>query len=367
MSNLAWYHLYNAGEIPSPAILLFPDRIAANIQTMIDMAGSPDRLRPHVKTHKLPQVVKMQLDAGITRFKCATLTEAEMLATTGAKDILIAHHLYGPALNRLQQLILSFPEVTFSTLVDHAGQVTMLQDFVSKTNLTLGVFLDIDAGMERTGVQPGPQALEIYKQMAHSSRLIARGLHVYDGHLRQSDLLERKQAAASYYPDLDAFIESLNRLGLPLAERVFGGSPTFTVHFHDPEKTLSPGTVFLWDWGYSSGFKDLPFQHAAVLLTRVISKPGKGKLCLDLGHKSVASEMPAPRVHLFDIPDHQMTGHSEEHMVIATENAHHFSAGDCIYGVPVHICPTMALHEWVWVVRDGVAQEKWQVTARSRF
>jgi D-threonine aldolase len=103
-----------------------------------------------------------------------------------------------------------------------------------------------------------------------------------------------------------------------------------------------------------------------VLITRVVSKPAPGRLCLDLGHKAIASEMPHPRVKLFGLEDANFSMHSEEHLVVETPRADEYKVGSVIYGIPRHICPTVALHHDVWVVRDGKAVDRWEVTARKR-
>jgi D-serine deaminase-like pyridoxal phosphate-dependent protein len=128
----------------------------------------------------------------------------------------------------------------------------------------------------------------------------------------------------------------------------------------------SPGTCVFWDFGYGSKLPDLDFLPAALLLTRVISKPGPNLLCLDLGHKAVASENPHPRVQLLNLPEAKAVGHSEEHLVVETERAHEFAVGDCLYGNPWHICPTVALHGQAVVVRNGQVTERWRVAARER-
>jgi D-serine deaminase-like pyridoxal phosphate-dependent protein len=362
-----WYSIANEQAIPSPTVLVYPDRIRENIRRMIAIAGSPDRLRPHVKTHKLPQVVRMQMDAGITRFKCATVSEAAMLAETGVKDVLAAYPLYAPAIRQLIALIRKYPDVQFSMLIDNPVQMRIAAGLAEANAVGLNVFLDLDVGMERTGIKPGPEAFGLYVDMENSRWLHPMGLHVYDGHLHMADPQQRQSESDRCFQPVTVLMEALESAGIRVGELICGGTPTFPVHAQGhPERTLSPGTVLLWDWGYSGKFQDLDFQHAAVLLTRVVSKPGRNKLCLDLGHKAVGSEMPAPRVHLFGIPSYEMVGHSEEHLVIAFEGADRFSTGDCLYGIPMHICPTMALHDRVWAVSSGVAQGQWQVTARTR-
>ena len=133
-----------------------------------------------------------------------------------------------------------------------------------------------------------------------------------------------------------------------------------------PDRVLSPGTYALWDYGYGSAFPDLPFSHAAWLLTRVVSKPGKNRLCLDLGHKALASEMSQRRVQFVEIDDYALFCHSEEHLVIETELADRFQVGDVLNGVPRHICPTVALHDQFHVIENNQVAARWPITARNR-
>jgi D-serine deaminase-like pyridoxal phosphate-dependent protein len=108
------------------------------------------------------------------------------------------------------------------------------------------------------------------------------------------------------------------------------------------------------------------FLPAALLLTRVVSKPGPTRLCLDLGHKAVAAENPHPRVRLLELPDAAAVMQSEEHLVIETPRASEFAVGDALHGIPRHICPTVALHSEATIVRAGAAAERWPILARAR-
>ena len=129
----------------------------------------------------------------------------------------------------------------------------------------------------------------------------------------------------------------------------------------------SPGTFIYWDTGYASILKEQPFLFAAVVLTRVISKPGPGLICLDLGHKSIASENPLDRRVIFpDAPDLVPVGQSEEHLVMRTEHAERYSVGQLLYGLPYHVCPTVALYDTAWAVRGGNAVNDWHNPARNR-
>ncbi len=361
-----WHLLDNVDEVPSPALLIYPRRVSENIRRMISMVkGDVGRLRPHIKTHKLPELIALQMEQGITRFKCATIAEAEMLAGTGAPDVLLGYQPVGPNIGRLVELIRRFPKISFSVVADNGRSIREISGAMQGEELDL--FLDIDCGMRRTGVVPGPDAAELYRLIACSPHLKAAGLHAYDGQIHERDAaLRAAKCEAAFGPVLELRSE-LQRQGLAVSRVVAGGTPTFPFHAaRERDIECSPGTCVLWDFGYSSQFADLDFLHAAVLLTRVVSKPAANRLCLDLGHKAVASENPHPRVHLLEIPNAKFVMHSEEHLVIETDQAPRFEIGAPIYGIPWHICPTVALHSEAVAVIDGKAKQHWSITARAR-
>lgn len=365
-ASLPWYVVRNSAEVPSPALLLYPDRIEENLRRMLRVAGGAERLRPHLKTHKLPAVLRQQLALGITRFKCATVAEAEMAARSGAPDVLLAYQPVGPNVTRLLRLIQTYPQTRFSTIADDEGALRALSKAARTSGIVIEVLLDLDCGQHRTGVASGPRAVELYRLMANLGGLRPAGLHTYDGHLHQSDPWVRAAACETAFAPVRALRAELVRAGLPVPRTVAGGTPTFPMHAARGEVECSPGTSVLWDHGYATRLPDLDFLVAAMLLTRVISRPGKDLLCLDLGHKAVASENPPPRVHFPDLPEARPVAHSEEHLVVGTPRADAHPVGSCLYGVPWHICPTVALHAIAVVVRDSVAAGQWEITARSR-
>ena len=350
----------------TPSILLYPERIARNIDQMIAIAGEASRLRTHVKTHKLRELVRMQLEKGIQKFKCATLAEVEMVLREGGKDVLLAYPLLGPGLSRFCEFILAWPDVRFSILVDSEEGRQMLASAAKDHEVEINVFLDIDNGMHRTGIEPGQAALGLYARIGNTKGLKPAGLHVYDGHIHDPDLEDRKQHCDRDFAGVLILVKDLEREGHDIPELVCGGNPSFPIHAAYPERTLSPGTCLLWDFGYDSNYADLDFQYGALVATRVISKPQSGLLTLDLGHKSIGSEMPHPRVHLLGLEPYTVVNHSEEHMVIQVDNAAGFKLGQLLYGIPFHICPTMALHAFAYVVENGKVGEKWEMAARNR-
>lgn len=359
--------LTNEAEVLSPALLIYPDRVEENLRRMIARVGDVSRLRPHIKTHKLPQIVAMQAALGVTKIKCATIAEAEMAAGAGARDIIVAMQLVGPHVARLLELVGLYPDVAFRTIADDSGTVGALGAAAQRAGVTLEVLLDLDIGMHRTGIEPGSEAAALYRQLASTPGLRAGGLHAYDGHLRQSDPLARAAASDAEFAKVSALVDELRSAGLPVPRVVCGGTPTFPIHARRSEVECSPGTCVLWDASYGGGLVDLEFLNAAILLTRVVSRPGPNRLCLDLGHKSVASEMAHPRVIFPALSEAKAIGHSEEHLVLETPRAGEFPVGSALYGLPWHICPTVALHDRVWVVRDGRTSETWPVVARARW
>ncbi|GAB4426785.1 MAG: D-TA family PLP-dependent enzyme [Bacteroidia bacterium] len=365
---MTWYTLHDPGTIDTPALLLYPDRIRSNIAQAVALAGGAARLRPHVKTHKLAEVARMHREAGIDAFKCATLAEAEMLARIGAPDVLLAHQPVGPKAQRLCALARAYPDTRFAAIVDDAAAATHLAACCRAAGTDpLDVLLDLDVGMGRTGIAPGPDAQALYRLLFELPGLRAAGLHAYDGHLRQSDRTARQQAADHTYGLAAAFRDTLLATGLPVPILVIGGTPTFPCHAQRPDVCLSPGTFPLWDAGYSSLFPDLPFVPAAVLATRIVSKPGGDRICLDLGHKAVAAENPIDRrVHFPDVEVVEWLGQSEEHLVLRVADPARHQVGDLWYGLPWHICPTTALYGTVQVVGAGVVEDEWRVVARDR-
>lgn len=361
-----WYRIENENEVFSPSLLIYPERIEQNIIRMVRMAGDTSRLRPHVKTYKMAEIVKMQMDHGIFKFKCATISEAEMTARCGANDILLALQPVGPGIERFFRLQQAFQNVNFSCIADSEQVIIQISDMARRYNIETNIWLDINVGMDRTGILPGDEAVRLYKLIDSLPKLRAKGLHVYDGHIHEKVFSLREKICNDSFSPVQKMRDDLNREGFGRVNIVAGGSPTFPFHAAREDVESSPGTVLLWDYGYSSSFADMDFLHAAVLFTRVVSKPGKDLICLDLGHKAVGSEMPQPRIMIPGIDDFQITGHNEEHMVVRTRHAGTINTGDPLYALPWHICPTVDRYDKVNVVSDSRVTGQWNVEARKR-
>ncbi len=361
-----WYDIQNIDKIDSPALVIYPDRVKENIAKAITMAGGPEQLRPHVKTNKIAEVCKLMQQAGIRQFKCATIAEAEMLAEIDAADVLLAHQPVGPKAERLLQLVTNFPDTQFSCIIDNNTTANILSGLFSKNNLCLTVYIDLNIGMNRSGIKP-EAALELYRNIRSLPGIKVIGLHAYDGHIRDTDLTERNRKSDEGFDKVEWLKKEIQAITEQTMQVVIGGSPSFPTHTKRKNNIqYSPGTFVFWDWTYKTIVPDEPFEFAALVITRVISVIDEETLCLDLGHKAIAAENPLPRVHFLNAPEAKPISQSEEHMVVKVPGSSTWKVGDVWYGVPVHICPTVALYDYANIIQHHERTGCWRVIARSR-
>jgi D-serine deaminase-like pyridoxal phosphate-dependent protein len=293
-----------------------------------------------------------------------------MLARAGASDILLAYNPVGPNIGRLVKLAAMFPDVHFSCTADHPTPVTQLSAVAEAAGIRLGIWLDVNVGMDRTGITPdSPEALSLYSTIAGLPGLRTAGFHVYDGHRREQSLDERRSAVTAAWPRVLDLKSQSEAAGIPVPALACGGTPTFPCYaaIPDPAIELCPGTCVFHDAGYGSTFPDLNFQPAAAVVTRVVSRPAANRLTLDIGNKAVAADPPkGARILLPELPDAVQDIHSEEHMGLVTPQAGRYQPGDVLLAIPMHVCPTSALYDRVAVIDDGRVTEFWDVTSRNR-
>lgn len=363
------YRVADTSEIITPAMVVFRDIVEGNLREIVRIAGDPARLRPHCKTHKMPAVTKLQLAAGITKHKCATLAEAEMLAEAGVRDIVLAYNPVGPNIGRVVRFAKKFSTTKLAVTADHPAPVAQLGAAATAANVQIAVLVDIDSGQHRTGLPAGPQALELYQTIVATKGLVPGGLHLYDGQNHQTDAAARREAVMACWEPARKLRDELVAKGLSVPRILAGGTGSFPIFasLNDPALELSPGTIVFHDAGYREIFPDLNFTPAALLLTRVISRPTPNRVTLDLGYKAVASDPPAgKRLYFPDLPDAVAVLQNEEHLVLETSRAGEFEPGDELFAIPRHVCPTSALHKSVYVIAGGKLSETWDVVARDR-
>jgi D-threonine aldolase len=361
-----WYRIDNIDELDTPALVVYRNRVSDNINTLIKSINSVERLRPHVKTHKSLQVCELLLNAGIKKFKCATIAEAEMLAQAGAPDVLLAYQPVGPKIKRLVSLVNQYPSTSFSCLIDNLEAAMQIADAFGQQGSPLSVYIDLNVGMNRTGITPAlaPSLFDSCKTLKGISIV---GLHAYDGHLRDIDFAVRKNKCDEAFAHVMKVKDDIRNNFNAELKIVAGGTPTYSIHCKREEVECSPGTFIYWDKGYQDTLPEQQFSCAAVVVARIISKPSANSICVDLGHKAIAAENPlGQRVAFLNAPGLKPLGQSEEHLVLVIEDDSTYQIGDVLYGVPFHICPTVALHDQAALVEDSRITTYWKTSSRTR-
>jgi D-serine deaminase-like pyridoxal phosphate-dependent protein len=367
MSEQHWYTIQDVDKLDTPALVVYPHRVAQNIDMLKYMIDDVFRLRPHVKTFKNKEVVGLMMDAGISKFKCATIAEAEMLAMAGAPDVLLAYQPVGPKIGRLMRLIISYPDTIFSCLVDNEDSAAAISDAVVKNGIRIDIFIDMNVGMNRTGISSPNKALMLYMQCNSLPGISRIGIHAYDGHIHDADIQYRTEHCNAAYEAVNRLESGIKERGYPDPVIIAGGSPTFAIHAKRKAIEVSAGTFVYWDRGYQHSFPEETFLPAALVVARVISLPTPTTICIDSGHKSVASENELrKRIYFLNAPQLKMVSQSEEHLVAEAGEGHGYKIGDVLYGLPWHICPTVSQYERVITIGNGAITGEWKNIARDR-
>lgn len=362
------YFIENAEEIITPQLVYYKDFLVDNIKLALEIAGNVNRLWPHVKSHKMLEMVKLQQSFGIKKFKCATIAEAEMLGDAKVEAVLLAYPLVGPNKARFISLIKKYPQVQFFAIGDDYDEIANLGDLAVIAGKTISFLVDVNLGMNRTGVSL--LILEkFYRSLGKLPGIEVKGLHCYDGDHHERSFSERLANVKTLDEQIDRIRNNLVNTGLDCSVMVMGGTPSFPCHAKLTDFFLSPGTCFINDAGYSELLEDMPFVPAAAIITRVVSRPGKGFFTLDLGYKGIASDPVGIRGKLENFNHATSYLQNEEHWIFKMDKGFEDKApdvGDVLYVIPTHICPTTALYNGVPVVQGGKIIDWWLVTARNR-
>lgn len=364
------YEIAEAGRVLTPALLVYPEVVAGNIRTTLGLlGGDPGRFRPHIKTIKLSSIVRELVSQGVGALKCATTLELTMAAAAGAKDVLVAFPMFGPGARRVREIARSFPSLVVSVLVETPAMAAEWK------GSRVGVFVDINPGMDRTGIgqERVAEILDLIKGIRRD-RIAFRGLHYYDGHLAGFGLEERTKVAQRGYDRLLSLIDAIEREGIDVECVITAGTPTFPCSLSYPgfqngkfRHQVSPGTILFNDvrslqqlpgeWGY---------RCAALVLSRVVSRPKANMVTCDAGHKAVPVDAGVPNCQVLGREDLLPRKPSEEHLPIEVlPGGSAPEIGDALYLLPKHICPTVNLFDHALMVEKGRIARLETVAARG--
>ena len=363
------YRLKNPEDLETPAFLVYEDLVRHNIEEVLRICGSPERVVPHVKTHKSAEVLKLQMEAGMSSFKCATLKEAELLAEKGAKEIIIAYPLLHPKkLTRFMALKQQYPDIEMRVIAGVPEHLEALSEAAVAHHQQVGVYVDLDTGMRRTGVQPGEEAGRFYAMVAETPALVPIGVHVFDGQtLYHPDYEERKAMVAQSLEYIRDLWDRAAREGIDVVDNVIGGSWSFHLYLDEPTIRVSPGTWVYWD-SRNATMPELGFKVAALVLGQVVDRDvEKDTVTTDIGSKSCAPDQPMDlRFKVVGHPSAVVSSQSEEHGVIKL-NGLQLDVGDFILAAPGHACTTTVKYPYALVVdSEGEIVGKYAHEARDR-
>jgi D-serine deaminase-like pyridoxal phosphate-dependent protein len=365
------YSLSGLDPVLTPALAIYLDAVENNIAFTLELLGdNPDRWRPHLKTVKIQDVMRMLVEHGVVHFKCATTLELLTACGAGAADVLVAYPLVGANAGRVREIAAEFPGVCVSVLVENSDQVRQWQ------GSRVGLFVDINPGMDRTGVPEASadQIVALARQIGETG-LEFRGLHYYDGHLHDQDLHRRCQQAHLGYDRLMQIGSAIVEAGLELGELITAGTPAlpcslsyWAFRSRDLVHRVSPGTVV---YGDTTSAAQLPaqyrYQPAALVLARVVSRPRENIVTCDAGHKTVSADAGVPNCSILGRPELKPLRPSEEHLPIEVPAGVAVPAiGDILYIVPRHVCPTVNNFDHALLARGGRVVAVSAVGARGR-
>ena len=351
-------------ELDTPALLLDLAAFERNVARMAAFfADKPAAIRPHSKTHKCPQIALRQLEAGAIGITCAKVSEAEVMAGAGIKDILVANQVPGRLkIDRATDLA---GRCELMVAVDDAENVRQLSEASAAKGVELRVLVEVDVGMGRCGVRPGGPALTLARQVDKAPGLKLVGLMAYEGHLVMvEDPGERADRVRADLEPLADTVALLDRDGLPVGIVSSGGTGTYDITGTLPFVTeIQCGSYVLMDNKYRTIQPE--FEPSLTLLSTVVSRPVPERIVVDAGLKSMTTEFGWPLP--LDGEGLSVIYLSEEHGKLGLSEPGRFDGrpGDRIRFMPSHCCTTVNLHEAFHVIQDGKLVDVWPIAARG--
>jgi D-serine deaminase-like pyridoxal phosphate-dependent protein len=372
VGSLPWddrYRIDRTDSVMTPALVIYPDAVDHNIKVTLGLLGNdPNRWRPHVKTAKIASVIHRLIELDVRTFKCATTLELIHACEGGATDVLLAYPVMGANAQRVLAIANQYQHVAISVRVETSEQLQQWR------GSRIGIFVDINPGMNRTGIpqEDSAQLLALTRSIA-AAGLHFRGLHYYDGHLGSEPVLQRTETAHRGYDRLMQIVDELSTGGIVIEEVITSGTPSFPCAisyqgFHTAPFVwrASPGTVVYSDATSLAQLPDLGYRPAALVLTRIVSHPRGDIVTCDAGHKSVSADAGVPTCLVLGHPELLPASPSEEHLPLQVTSGRLPSLGELLYLVPRHVCPTVNNFDYALMAREGRLNSVEKVSARGR-
>jgi len=361
-------------ELDTPCLMVDIDILEQNIQTMQNAARAAGKnIRPHAKTHKCSILAKKQIRAGAVGVCAAKISEAEMLVDAGIKEVLVT----GPVVTarKIERLVAILKkDPTVMVVVDHADNARMLDGALAVENLSMGILLDIDAGMGRTGIQPA-SALELAEQILQYKHLRLKGIQAYVGfvqHIQAYD--ERKRASLECMQKAAGVFRKLNKKHRACTIFSGAGTGTYDIDVNIPELTeLQVGSYTVMDAEYLNiGSKDDPgrfsaFRPALTLFTTVVSVNRQEFVTVDAGLKSIYRHGGDPFVITREFTSLKYDWFGDEYgKLIGQDHAKLPELGTVLELVTSHCDPTINQFDYFYIAKGDKVIDKWPIDLRGK-
>jgi D-serine deaminase-like pyridoxal phosphate-dependent protein len=356
-------------DLDTPSILVDLDVLEANIRRMGELAQRAGvRLRPHAKSHKVPEIGRMQLRAGARGLCLAKASEAEVFAAAGFDDLFVAYPVVGA--EKARRLLALSESVRLSVGVDSEEGARSLGDVFKGAGRKLAVHLKVDVGFHRVGVLPG-DALRLAQRVAELPGLELQGVFTHPGHAYAAETeADVARIGRDEGETLVSVARELRTAGFDVKEVSVGSTPTARSALSVGGVTeCRPGNYVYHDLSQVSlgtcGFEDC----ALTVLATVVSVPGPGRAVVDAGSKTLSSDPLRPRPGGFGLVlDHQsrISRLSEEHGVVEVAVGEGFHVGERVRILPNHSCVVSNLHDRIYGVRGERVEAEFAVAARGK-
>ena len=356
-------------EIDTPALLVDLDKMENNINDMADYLKEVEtQLRPHTKTHKVPEIAQMQLKAGAVGISCQKLGEAEVMAAAGVKDILIPNEIVGHS--KIRRLAGLARKIRITTAVDSLENAKPLADQARQEGVELNVLVELDTGDGRSGVTPGERAVSLADEVARLDGLSLNGLMGFEGSVyRAMNIDERKEIVDDVVGTIVSTAEQMRKAGLDISVVSCGSSPSAKLSAKIPGVTeVRPGNYVFHDIMQVERGVVGEDRCALSVLATVISRPTPNRAVIDAGRKAFCND--------FGILRHRIVGHNdaevakmwEEHGAIEFSNPNSsLKVGDKVELIPYHACTCVNMHDVMIGLRDEVIREVWPIAGRGKM
>jgi D-serine deaminase-like pyridoxal phosphate-dependent protein len=362
----------NMEELDTPSLVVDLDKLEKNIVDMSERAKKWGiRLRPHIKTHKIPEIAQMQVKHGASGITAAKLGEAEVMLAHGIRDILIAYPVIGSKkLERLKNLILSADQIVVS--LDSFEAAEGLSELGQNIGQPIKVYVEVDTGLHRLGRPSGRETVDFLKELKRYPYLEIFGLMTHAGHAYKAKTREEVREVS--HSEARQLVETKKMakemLGLDISHVSVGSTPTSYFSGEVEGVTeMRPGTYVFNDDNLRVLGMVSEEELALKILATVISKPNGRRLTLDAGSKTLTSDTSLIRGHgvIEGYPELRISRLSEEHGVVEIEEEDfHLNVGDRVWIVPNHVCPTVNLADSLYGVRNGKVEKVFHVAARGK-